>query len=56
MKPTLTISESEIREGDLLFYRPSSFFGMMIKMFDSFMHGRVDIAFSHVAIALEDHA
>lgn len=54
MKPTLTILESEIEEGDLLFYRPSSLFGMIIKLFDSLMYGRVDIAFSHVAIALRD--
>ena len=56
MKPTLTIREDEILEGDLLFYRPRSLFGMAIKFFDALRFGRVDIAFSHVAIAVRDNA
>lgn len=54
MKPTLSIFTSDIQEGDLLFYRPRTFFGIAIKFFDALMYGRVDIAFSHVAIALRD--
>lgn len=54
MKPILTIQKSDICEYDLLFYRPSSFFGLIIKIFDSLRYGRFDIAFSHVAIVLRD--
>ena len=54
MKPILTIKKSDVSEYDLLFYRPSSFFGLAIKIFDSLRYGRFDIAFSHVAIVLRD--
>ena len=54
MKPTKTIPVRDIEECDLLFYRPSSLFGLLIKFFDSLRYGRMDIAFSHVAIAIRD--
>lgn len=54
MKPIVTIGKNDIESCDLLFYRPSSLFWLMIKFFDSLRYGRLDIAFSHVAIAIPD--
>lgn len=54
MKPVKTIFISDIWACDLLMYRPSSFFGLMIKFFDAMRYGRIDIAFSHVATAIHN--
>lgn len=55
MKPIVTIAQGDIEECDLLFYRPTSLFWLMIKLFDSLRYGRFDIAFSHVGIAIKNH-
>lgn len=50
---TPTITKSELLHCDLLFYRPSTFFGAMIGLFEAFVNWKFDrITFSHVALAL----
>lgn len=60
-----TITKNEVEEFDLLFYRPSSFFGRWIVIYDAFyafFRGSIKnffrvlfgLSFSHVAIALKD--
>lgn len=51
--PTITISEA--KEGDYVFFRPSSFFWVLIGIWSRIKDKRLTgVAFSHVGILLED--
>lgn len=51
--PTITIKEA--KEGDYVFFRPSSFFGVLIGIWSRLKDKRLTwVAFSHVGILLED--
>lgn len=50
-----TLTFTELREGDILFYRPKTLFGILIGFYTAIRHWRFDIiAFSHVAVVLLD--
>lgn len=52
---TPTITYSELEHCDLLFYRPRTFFGKMIAIFEAIKDRKFDrMAFSHVALVLKD--
>lgn len=50
---TPTITSSELQDGDVLFYRPTSFFGKCIWIYTRLKHRKVGIAFSHVATVIK---
>ena len=46
---TPTITYSDLKEGDLLFYRSNSVFGKLIRLWEAFKAGKFVSAFSHQA-------
>ena len=46
---TPTITFSDLKEGDLLFYRSTSIFGRLIRLWEALKAGKFVSAFSHQA-------